>query len=1015
MKRIGLQETPAQRRGTRLLAFVMALAMLGGLLPGSALAVKEQADQYGAMEYFSKITSTYIPDDYYYTDQWFLGDAAQRNDSLALASAQLAASVTDDPRYGVRFLTDLGFRAAAKRFESTARDDCAYVMGTKSISDGSSSRTLVAVVFQGAEYGDKGWQQNVTVNGQTATRDHAAFSAAAQAFLADFDGLDLGGEVTLWITGQSRGGAVADLAAAYLLDRAAHPAVFGYTFESPAVTENETAHAEKYRCIHNYLSDDDPVPMLPLWGMTRYGQEVVYNTAAVEKVLAELVWRNAGADPFVQSYSTDAFPDGVGAHLRGLVAKLAAAVPTRADYTRQNTDRFSADGQNTVISYTYQGGLQALCHIVFGGETEADLTAVLMPLLDELSGLTYACLEEAYAAAKDPADKDALLRDAAQKRWSAAGALYGAVAGEGTVPFSQADLYALLKLLSSVLIDAGAAGEPDWTLPAYADFAEGSMYVQYLDLGSILSLAGNSATLLFSHYPDVILARLHLLAPAPAMEDVALTIQPPKAGDQATAAPEQIRTEVSDLGRDWLTVSEAKWLTDDAVLQNGKVYYLSATLAAAGHTLPEDFRFTVNGQAPVDQTVANQDGATCVTGVWTYAVGTPAQVSVTFDVNGHGTAPAALSVANGALLKYALEPADLGIVRDEQGTWRFDGWTDESGAPWDTLAADGDVTLRANWRRVIDNVALTYAIPHVGDSGESLLAVSVPEGAPYAAREIELHDREYNSVTSVSGTDELTLSVKIYAADDDVIFLAEGTEDDQTYLGTATVNGEEFTDSYYSDFIEWVDADTQVRQCYLALDYTFTPLPRGSSGPGGGGSPGGESGFVDVPADAYYADAVKWAVEKGVAAGLDAAHFGPGASCTRAQMATFLWRAAGRPEPAASANPFADVAPDAYYCKAVLWAAEKGITMGTDATHFSPKSTVSRGEAVTFLYRMAGEKTGGANPFADVKEGAYYCDAVLWAASAGVTAGKTDTLFAPGDDCARAQIVTFLYRALGQA
>ena len=173
--------------------------------------------------------------------------------------------------------------------------------------------------------------------------------------------------------------------------------------------------------------------------------------------------------------------------------------------------------------------------------------------------------------------------------------------------------------------------------------------------------------------------------------------------------------------------------------------------------------------------------------------------------------------------------------------------------------------------------------------------------------------------------------------------------------------------------------------------------------------------FIDVPADAYYKAAVDWAVANGVTSGLTETTFAPNATCTRAQTVTFLWRAAGSPEPGKTANPFTDVKADAYYYKAVLWAVEKGITSGTTATTFSPDATVSRGQVVTFQYRMAGSpKTEGTNAFTDVAENAYYHDAVLWVAKNGITSGTTATTFAPNAGCTRGQIVTFLYRQLAK-
>ncbi len=173
--------------------------------------------------------------------------------------------------------------------------------------------------------------------------------------------------------------------------------------------------------------------------------------------------------------------------------------------------------------------------------------------------------------------------------------------------------------------------------------------------------------------------------------------------------------------------------------------------------------------------------------------------------------------------------------------------------------------------------------------------------------------------------------------------------------------------------------------------------------------------FTDVSADAYYYDAALWALDKGIASGSTAATFNPNAICTRAQTVTFLWRAMGSPDPTATSCPFTDVAKDAYYYKAVMWANEKEITKGTSDRTFSPNVTVTRGQTMTFLWRTAGNPAAGAvNPFADVKSGAYYADAVLWAVSEGITSGTGAATFNPADGCTRAQIVTFLYRYLAK-
>lgn len=169
--------------------------------------------------------------------------------------------------------------------------------------------------------------------------------------------------------------------------------------------------------------------------------------------------------------------------------------------------------------------------------------------------------------------------------------------------------------------------------------------------------------------------------------------------------------------------------------------------------------------------------------------------------------------------------------------------------------------------------------------------------------------------------------------------------------------------------------------------------------------------FVDVATGSYYEEAVDWAVENGITKGTDDTHFSPDGICTRAQAVTFLWRAAGSPEPETRAMPFADIPVGSYYYDAVLWAVENGITKGTSDTTFTPNMTCTRAQIVAFLWRSEKSPAAGtANPFADVKSTAYYADAVLWAVKENITKGTTNTTFSPDADCTRAQIVTFLYR-----
>ena len=172
--------------------------------------------------------------------------------------------------------------------------------------------------------------------------------------------------------------------------------------------------------------------------------------------------------------------------------------------------------------------------------------------------------------------------------------------------------------------------------------------------------------------------------------------------------------------------------------------------------------------------------------------------------------------------------------------------------------------------------------------------------------------------------------------------------------------------------------------------------------------------FVDVPENSYYEEAVDWAVEKGITNGVSSNMFAPNDPCTRAQIVTFLWRAAGSPAPK-SMSSFTDVPADAFYAKAVAWAVENGITSGTGESKFSPNSTCTRAQAVTFLYRASGSPAvSGKAEFSDVSTTAFYADAVAWAAKKGITTGIGGGLFGSDNDCTRGQIVTFLWRAMAE-
>ncbi len=262
------------------------------------------------------------------------------------------------------------------------------------------------------------------------------------------------------------------------------------------------------------------------------------------------------------------------------------------------------------------------------------------------------------------------------------------------------------------------------------------------------------------------------------------------------------------------------------------------------------------------------------------------------------------------------------------------------------------------------------------------------------------------SVTSTAADGSVTLSwTESSGADGYYIYRASGTSYAYTLAGTVT-GGSTTT------YTDTVTEDGTYTYRIIAYQGVY------QSGESERVSVTVEVGFLDVSASSYYYDAVLWALENGITNGTSATTFSPSQSCTRGQFVTFLWRLAGEPEPTSSDSPYTDVTnSSASYYYAVLWAAEQGVTKGTTATTFSPSQAVTRGQAVTMLYRYAGEPAVSASStFTDVTDtSASYYYAVQWAVENGITNGTTTTTFSPSKACNRAMMVTFLYRFVNSA
>ena len=310
-----------------------------------------------------------------------------------------------------------------------------------------------------------------------------------------------------------------------------------------------------------------------------------------------------------------------------------------------------------------------------------------------------------------------------------------------------------------------------------------------------------------------------------------------------------------------------------------------------------------------------------------------------------------------------------------RGGYTFNGWTADSSVAFDDANAaettftmpDGSVTVTANWSR-------DGGSPSSGrDDSDPRYAVGIP-------------DKTENGSVSVSPKNASQGDRVTVTAEPD-----EGYELDS--LKVLDKNGKELelTDKGDGRFTFIMPAGRVEVKAAFTEEVKISP-------------------FRDVPTDAYYYEAVKWAQKKGITGGIGDGLFGPNQPCTRAQIVTFLWRAAGSPEPEGTAAGMTDVAAGSYYEKAVAWAIENGITTGTADGRFAPDATCTRAQGMTFLFRASKASADGAPAFSDVAADAYYAEAVKWATDNGITNGTTSSTFSPGSGCTRAQIVTFLWR-----
>jgi len=483
-----------RRTAAVLMAVIMVMTM--GMLSACSKSYEHTFGDVEWLSTYAEEAGTTIKDSYYYSDGWFETNPETENKELALASMQLtAAAVSNDADgMGAKFLKDMGFdKVGFSDFESKDPDDFNYTYGIRELESGDR---IVAVAIQSTSADPavkaKGWRQNFMVNDPDAgdpAGEHYAFAKAADSKLDEIAALGDGsdGAVKYWITGQSRGGAIANILAKRLGDKFAGTgnSVYAYTFEAPATVDDASAGGRDYNFIHNYACSDDLVTKVPAWGMTLYGITHDLKTDETDEgMTAELEAMGSEAADFRSRILVE---DDVAAIEAGFEKKI----PTRADYSASRTDKWTdASGQSHELTYTYQDAMTKFAGLISGGESGFEISS-LAGSRSEIEG----SIDHLKAGVKLEAAGD----DPCAEYWEGAAGLYEqmqAAAGEGGLALTQDDVYEIVNVAAPVFIQIPEdGGEPDISL--------------------LTDAIGYSSDLVFSHQFDTIIARLKVMAPTP--------------------------------------------------------------------------------------------------------------------------------------------------------------------------------------------------------------------------------------------------------------------------------------------------------------------------------------------------------------------------------------------------------------------------------------------------------------------------------------------------------------------
>ncbi len=767
-----------------LLALILVTGCMPDFLPAGAAAfaltgpVHVQAAEAEDYQYsLINLNSSFdegkiLKDTCYYTDDWFFQSPSLQNDALALLSMQgVSASVDNDSGgTGASFFRNLGFDDISfVGFNSTDPYDCAYTLAKKTITRGGDRIDLVAVFVMSyavnSDLRSKGWRQNFTVNdpanttGSNLGAEHYSYSLAADKAYNQLKSLVTSG-TRFWVAGQSRGGAIAGTIAA----RLPKDSTYAYTFEAPAEVDSSfhgvaggPSAPDSYSNIHNYQCSDDLVTWIPPWNMTRYG--VTHSIDLNANIKGEL--QKLGSDmkaPDNDSQETEAL-------IRQIMTVLLKGIPTRQEYSQEMD---IPNGEK----YSYQAMMVKLMGFVFGNGLNGINTQELLSQLGSLRKPVEDLIQ-------------AINTGSSQDYWNAAEGVHALL--EKIIsdnPLEIKDVYLLLRAAGPLLVDTNAV------IPEGSDDPTASV----IYLTPALSLISEADTMIYSHHFDTLIARLKTMAPAPALADINLTISDPAAGDASGKAVTEIREAIDQAASS--ISSNVSWNGSSAKLEDNKILYLQVEMFVPGRPL-DGFKMTINGQGPVGEPeIIGKDGVNVYTATWSFTIGNPEKVEISFDNGGHGTRPDAALIPRGTKLAHSLKLDDQGVIEENGKKWKFMGWYEkDTDLPWNQLSADHDTVLKALWKEYIDQVNISLTLPKEGDIPES---PSVPENAPYQISEYTFLNDMYNEETRITSGRHI---LKVSATCQEGIFAGEDNKyGDYEYLGTVYINGQKTYDySCYKD------------------------------------------------------------------------------------------------------------------------------------------------------------------------------------------------------------------------